>query len=724
MKKHLLVFFIPFFLFAQKNSKQVDLLVLQSDSCFKEMNYKCALEKVEKAEKIVPNNINQRHLLATKKAACYTKLRQFDLAIQTLEQIKLSNPQDKAALENYLRALNIRANIHYSNYEDEFAIKKYLQIDSICSTYNHISETQIKALQNIGLMFLRGYEDGKKAKHLRARDFFTAAYEKADKANFMVEKHMAGLNLGSTFLSDSIPSVSKALTFYKEAEVYFEKNQLIDDLNQVYWAYASLYTQNKAYDKAAFYHQKKIKNMLKSGNQHAIGTSYWSFAGFFMDRQLYRDAIENYQKAIESLNKVKDKDYGILASCYYYCAEAHAKLNEDKKAYHYLIDYLVYKDSVDIKQNQIAFNDLETKYQTQKKEQEIALLTAQNQIAEKQKYIYIALAGLLLLAGLSLFFGYRNKIKTAQKLNELNELKSRFFANISHEFRTPLTLIKSPVQQLQNTLSDENQKKQLRLIDNNANRMLELVDQLLELSKIDSGQLKIILKKGNLHHFFQAILEPFSFKAKEDHQRLTFSTENLDFETYFDRDIVTKITSNLVDNALKYNEAGKPIEFIATQQNQHLLLKVSNYNNQLSETDYQKLFDRFYQKNNAVSGFGIGLALVKDLVELYEGTITTDFNQGKISFTVELPLQKELTHALVIAEDAEIKKETLTEISSAAELPLLLVVDDNASIREVYQDLFKDHFQILEASTGKEALLLAQKEIPDCIISDVMMPEM
>ncbi|MBC8883315.1 hybrid sensor histidine kinase/response regulator [Flavobacterium piscinae] len=345
-------------------------------------------------------------------------------------------------------------------------------------------------------------------------------------------------------------------------------------------------------------------------------------------------------------------------------------------------------------------------------------------MAEKQKYIYIAIAGLLLFTGLFLFFGYRNKIKTAQKLNELNELKSRFFANISHEFRTPLTLIKSPVQQLQNTLSEEDQKKQLRLIDNNANRMLELVDQLLELSKIDSGKLKIILKKGNLQHFFQTILEPFSFKAKEDHQHFTFTTENLDFETYFDRDIITKITSNLVDNALKYNEEGKPIEFNATQKNQHLLIKVSNFNPQLNESDYQRLFDRFYQKNNAVSGFGIGLALVKDLVELYEGTITTDFNQGKISFTVELPLQKELTHAIVMAENSEYKSENVTEVSGAVELPILLVVDDNASIREVYKDLFKNDYQILEASNGIEALQLAQKEIPDGIISDVMMPEM
>lgn len=223
---------------------------------------------------------------------------------------------------------------------------------------------------------------------------------------------------------------------------------------------------------------------------------------------------------------------------------------------------------------------------------------------------------------------------------ETSELKSRFFANISHEFRTPLTLIKSPVQQLQTSISDKEQIKQLSLIDSNANRMLELVEQLLELSKIDSGKLQIILKKGNLQHFFEAMVEPFSFKAKDENQEFTTTIENLDFESHFDKDIITKITTNLLDNAFKYNELGKPIDFIAKQENQSVIVQISNYNNQLKETDYKKIFERFYQKDNAISGFGIGLALVKDLVELYEGTIRIEIKNKRINFIVEFPFKK------------------------------------------------------------------------------------
>lgn len=310
---------------------------------------------------------------------------------------------------------------------------------------------------------------------------------------------------------------------------------------------------------------------------------------------------------------------------------------------------------------------------------------------------------------------------------ETSELKSRFFANISHEFRTPLTLIKSPVQQLQTSISDKEQIKQLSLIDSNANRMLELVEQLLELSKIDSGKLQIILKKGNLQHFFEAMVEPFSFKAKDENQEFTTTIENLDFESHFDKDIITKITTNLLDNAFKYNELGKPIDFIAKQENQSVIVQISNYNNQLKETDYKKIFERFYQKDNAISGFGIGLALVKDLVELYEGTIRIEIKNQRINFIVELPFKKELASAIVIDDYSETRatvESTITKINTSFELPILLIVDDNISIREILKDIFATNYQILEASNGKEALPIARKEIPDCIISDVMMPEM
>mgnify|MGYP006179978965 FL=1 len=374
------------------------------------------------------------------------------------------------------------------------------------------------------------------------------------------------------------------------------------------------------------------------------------------------------------------------------------------------------------KTNLANLNEQDIIYQTEKKEQQIKLLSTQNELAEKQKYIYIALLGLLALLGVSLFYAYRNKIKTAQKLNELNELKSRFFANISHEFRTPLTLIKSPVQSLQAEISNENQKSKLDLIDKNSNRMLELVDQLLELSKLDSGKLQLILKEGNIGLFLHSIVESFSFQAKENKLSFTSTIEKNKENHHFDKDVIEKIATNLLSNAIKYTPENEKIEFSSSIADNQLRLVVSNSGSTIKKEEVSKLFERFYQKNETQQGVGIGLALVKELVDLYKGTITTTLENGQLSFMVNVPLTEAHENAVLIPtkEATPVSENIINE----TELPIVLIVDDNAEIRSIIKDIFKENYQILEAEDGVQALKIAKKEIPDCIISDVMMPKM
>ncbi|MDK2770899.1 MAG: response regulator [Flavobacterium sp.] len=723
-----LIFCISTFSIAQIQNDSIDVYSQNFESSFNEMKYDLALTSAEKLYTFAKqkNESSAQDKAKIYKAKVYYKLKMFDQSVTMVDEIVKKNYTTKEEITNFLEANNILANIHYSKYEDDKAIAKYFYIDSISEANNFVNDVQLRALQNIGLMMLRGYNPSNSKKYGKAKDYFKKSYELAKSSNSLTEMHVSGLYYGSTFVESEDPDIATALQFYDDANKYFFENMMIREFSDTYWAYASLYRKINRNDLAIKYYKEFIEKSKTFNDNNALIRAYWAYASFLYEIKNYEEAIENYNAVIEILKKEKNADYSIISNSYYYLSTIYKSRNENNLAFEALENYVTYRDSLEQKTNKQLFSDLEIKYQTEKKEQEIELLKAKNELSEKQKYIYIAIAGLLLVSGLFLFLGYRNKIKTAQKLNELNELKSRFFANISHEFRTPLTLIKSPVQQLQSNISNDEQNKQLQLIDNNANRMLELVDQLLELSKIDSGNLQIILKKGNLQHFFQSIVEPFSFKAKDENQEFTSTVENLDFETHFDKDIITKITTNLLDNAFKYNEQGKPIDFVAKKENENLIIQVRNYNNQLKEADYKKLFERFYQKDNAISGFGIGLALVKDLVEMYEGTIKTDFSNQQIHFTVELPLKKDLTNAVVINENNEVTSETSTpiEITSNAELPILLVVDDNASIREVIKDIFATNYQILEAANGKEALKLAQKEIPDCIISDVMMPEM
>ena len=643
------------------------------------------IREFDKAEKIINEAINYQIKSGDKKGIedCY-----FLLGVINYEKGFLNK-----AIENYIL---VEKNIQPDNLDAN--ILKMGVYNNIAQSYRELKNYQ-KATQYV--------DNG-------------IALSKQEKDTF----NLMNISLNKGIIEIELNDVKKGVSILENCNKYFT-----DTENTIYKGSTSLFlgignTKLKKYNIAQQYFNEaeKIYSDFDDNLYLAQTLAYKAKNSLYQNSKEL--ALEDIEKAYQlSKNDAFYPEKISILKIYIESLLANNKINsinsllKEKDSLESILTKRIEKDE---------FLKLETQYQTEKKEQEIELLKAKNELSEKQKYIYIAIAGLLLVSGLFLFLGYRNKIKTAQKLNELNELKSRFFANISHEFRTPLTLIKSPVQQLQSNISNDEQNKQLQLIDNNANRMLELVDQLLELSKIDSGNLQIILKKGNLQHFFQSIVEPFSFKAKDENQEFTTTVENLDFETHFDKDIITKITSNLLDNAFKYNEQGKPIDFVAKKENENLIIQVRNYNNQLKEADYKKLFERFYQKDNAISGFGIGLALVKDLVELYEGIIKTDFNNQQISFTVELPLKKDLTNAVVINENNEVTSETSTpiEITSNAELPILLVADDNASIREVIKDIFATNYQILEAANGKEALKLAQKEIPDCIISDVMMPEL
>jgi signal transduction histidine kinase/DNA-binding response OmpR family regulator len=327
------------------------------------------------------------------------------------------------------------------------------------------------------------------------------------------------------------------------------------------------------------------------------------------------------------------------------------------------------------------------------------------------------------------FFSYALYIKSSQVVKEkmhlenLNQIKSRFFANISHEFRTPLTLIKSPVQSLQSEIINENQKNKLDLIAKNSNRMLDLVDQLLELSKLDSGKLQLILKEGNIATFLNSLVDSFTFQAKENKLLFTSTIEKNAENHHFDKDVIEKIVTNLLSNAIKYTSENEKVSFDSKIENNQLQLVVSNSGSEIKKDELPKLFERFYQKKENHQGVGIGLALVKELVELYKGKIETNVENGILSFTVSLPLEKANENAIVVTKEVS-KAIVYEENNDETELPILLIVDDNQDVRMVLKDIFKNKYQILEAEDGEQALKIAKAAIPDCIISDVMMPKM
>ncbi|WP_106792556.1 ATP-binding protein [Aquimarina sp. Aq78] len=329
------------------------------------------------------------------------------------------------------------------------------------------------------------------------------------------------------------------------------------------------------------------------------------------------------------------------------------------------------------------------------------------------------------------------KIKT--ELIQLDKAKSNFFANISHELRTPLTLISGPIQ---NKLMNEDLSKKDRvdfeLVLNNSNRISDLVNQLLDISKIEAGSMTLSLQKVKPIQQVNAIVKDFEYAASLKNINFLTYLNNHEEEGWLDRDALYKITTNLVSNAIKYTPENGSIICNAHIKKDKLLVDIKNTGEGLTKEQQQLVFKRFYQTHSSQSGTGIGLALVNELVKLHEGVITVDSKPKEwTSFNFAISLDKKVIKNATVIEENSVPithYHTIHEISDTAtndlelgnkndELPILLIVEDNKDLNKLLQDNFKDQYHIISSDNGEEGCELAIQHIPDIIISDIMMPK-
>jgi len=335
----------------------------------------------------------------------------------------------------------------------------------------------------------------------------------------------------------------------------------------------------------------------------------------------------------------------------------------------------------------------------------------------------------------------------AKKLHEVDDMKSRFFANISHEFRTPLTLIFGLAKKIVDKSKDPTSKDDAGVIKRNANRLNGLVNQLLDLSKLESGNMDLRTSPQKIIPLLKGLVLSFASFAERKSITLKFNTIGEEIIAYLDKDKIEKIITNLLSNAFKFTPEGGRIDFDVKKYDEDVQLIISDTGIGISKKRLDKIFDRFYQVDGSHTreqeGTGLGLALTKELVELHKGQIKVESEEGKGSkFTITLPLGKDhLIPEEIIEDKDEIKKivsqdvELITdyqrkedkleiELITETEKPLLLIVEDNTDVRNYIKGNLEGGFRILEAVDGKDGLRAAFEYIPDLIISDVMMPMM
>ncbi|ALI98486.1 hybrid sensor histidine kinase/response regulator transcription factor [Rufibacter tibetensis] len=341
-------------------------------------------------------------------------------------------------------------------------------------------------------------------------------------------------------------------------------------------------------------------------------------------------------------------------------------------------------------------------------------------------------------------FELEQERRAAHQLHELDLLKIKFFTNISHEFRTPLTLILAPIEKLLKEVHDPDQHHQYQMIQKNAKRLLNMVNQLLDFKKMDVEDMKLSPSKGDVVAFVQETVNSFVDLSDTKNISLSFASSVEALSVSFDKDKLEKILFNLLSNAFKFTPAQGRIEVelhchatdAASEGLKILELKVRDTGIGIAKENHKKIFDRFFRDtvpgHMMNQGSGIGLALVQEFVHLHGGVITVDSAPGAGScFTVTIPVKESIKKADVIEAVAEIQTEQETEptlaklrpVTFADHKPVVLVAEDNEDFRFYLKDSLSPHFNILEAKDGKEGWQKALAFLPDLIVSDLMMPE-
>ena len=333
-------------------------------------------------------------------------------------------------------------------------------------------------------------------------------------------------------------------------------------------------------------------------------------------------------------------------------------------------------------------------------------------------------------------FALEQERKEAQRMHELDMMKIRFFTNVSHEFRTPLSLILAPVDKLIRSAADPLQKQQYQLINRNARRLLNLVNQLLDFRKMEVQELKLHATEGDIARFIRNISYSFTDIAEKKNIRFSYESEVESLQTKFDHDKIERILFNLLSNAFKFTpENGSvAVELNAskTTDNTMLEIKIKDTGIGIPPAKQQKIFERFFQNEVPGSmvnqGSGIGLAITKEFVKLHNGTITVESEEDNgACFTVTIPLQP-ITEAQTKNNRQELLHQATAAprqaISGTVKKATVLIVEDNDDFLFYLKDNLNEHYNIAEASDGKEGWQKALAIHPEIIVSDISMPVM
>ena len=688
--------------------------------------------------------------------ASITEVAIFDKSFKKAVKQYENHPQD-------LKLIYEKATNFYSK------VKEFQKLDICCQKLAEYY-TEEKNHENLGLIFLKlGIIRRNFSEYDLAQEYYKKAYASFKRCNsalgiIKTYNNIANIYKDKGELTLALENYLKAKELSETSDNKILINQINQNLAQIYFQLnydkkakelflqdLSGFIKDKNFTRTAtsvtgiaeiqlkhlkpFKAQKSIKKALhfweKTGDRKGLGEAFLVYGKILESLNDLTGAVEKYKKSYDNYESVLHVQGTIKALSL--LGRAYLMLNDTKTAKKYLKEAKGKAEKIVASYELLELFDLlHQVYQREEKYKEAYEALMQfNTIKEK---IY-NLSSQVKINEIQTRYELDRMDLSHQKERELHEYKSNLFSNLTHEFRTPLTLMKAPLELIKEEENVLVIKDKIQYLQNNTDHLLKLVNQLLDINKIEAGKMPINYKVGSIMPVVGHVIHMFTEDAVQKNILFSYNIPSTDVIGSFDEDKLEKILYNLLSNALKFTPTGGKIHLQVQVHNQQIVIKVMDTGPGISEDNKDLIFEKYYRINQSgkITGSGIGLSFVKELVDLLEGNIevSSKIEKGSV-FQVRLPYKlngkKNEAEALIpIIMDAKIvplNGEIITKIHDAKKKATLLIVEDNYEIKKLVSEIFSTNYKIIQADNGQEGLRKANEFMPDLIISDVMMPLM
>lgn len=570
----------------------------------------------------------------------------------------------------------------------------------------------------------------------------------------LVGEHKLGSALGQAINYANIGSIFEKNNQLDSARYYYETSLILNDaaksdLGQAlcFIHLGNIFEKENKLDNAADNYKNALLIMDNSTDKWHWLEACISLANVNFLKGDIKTTNSLLQRALDIAQQVKSWEHLETIHKLYY--RIYERQHNYQKALNEFILSSAFSDSVEANANVYNLINTRVKYEQEKSSQQILAISESlsEETQSKTNILWIsAIIALILAIGIYfLLFILKIRKRSVQAMKKMEQVRNNFFTNITHEFRTPLTIILGLTNQLQQQDSNNNEKQtaeSLNTISKQGQNLLNLVNQLLDISKVSSDIEEPDWRVGNIVAQVRMIVDSYKIYARQKVINLCFETEQLNIDCDFVPSYITKIVSNLLSNSLKYTPKNGTITVSISTNDDNIILKISDTGIGINDNDQKHIFELFYQVDNKYSkqGSGIGLPLVKQLVDKMDGKITVSGKENEgTSFEIELKRKQKRTglKRWIPDIDNDIAEPSInhnklndTNLPLAAPnvncektQPLIMIVDDNIEIAHYIGNILKNDNSIVFAENGAEGFEKAQELVPDLIITDIMMPE-